>query len=141
MKTNKNIIKVKLKEKIIVEAVREKGQGVWEGKKKENLSNGYSTNAWNEDSPEGPSLGPHCGEPNVCGSSYIPREERLPWLAWAEAIVCLHGVGMWSAGTDTMTIQTVFLDLVERMLMFWNWMQCQMAYWSRSVLVCSVKDV
>jgi len=30
MKTSKNIIKVKLKEKIIVEAVREKGQRVWE---------------------------------------------------------------------------------------------------------------
>jgi hypothetical protein len=40
MKTSKNIIKIKLKEKIIVEAVREQGQGVWEGKKKENLANG-----------------------------------------------------------------------------------------------------
>jgi len=36
MKTSKNIIKVKLKEKIIVEAVTEKGREVWEEKKKEN---------------------------------------------------------------------------------------------------------
>jgi hypothetical protein len=40
-----------------VEAVREKGRGVWKGKKKENLANGYCTKAWNEHSPEGPSKG------------------------------------------------------------------------------------
>ena len=34
MKTSQNIIKVKWKEKTIVEAVREKERGVWEGKKK-----------------------------------------------------------------------------------------------------------
>lgn len=55
MKTSKYTIKVKLKEKIIVKTVREKGGGVWEGKKKENLANGYCTKAWNEHCPEGPS--------------------------------------------------------------------------------------
>jgi hypothetical protein len=39
MKISKNIINVKLKEKIKVEAMREKGRGAWEGKKKENLAN------------------------------------------------------------------------------------------------------
>jgi len=57
MKTSKNTIKVKLKEKIIVDAVREKGRKIWKGKKKENLANGYCAKAWNEHSPKDPSKG------------------------------------------------------------------------------------
>jgi hypothetical protein len=73
MKTSKNIIKVKLKEKIIVEAVREKGGRVWEGKKKESLVNEYCTNVWNEHSPEGPSEGHIMENPMSVGLLTFPQ--------------------------------------------------------------------
>jgi hypothetical protein len=43
MKTSKNTIKVKLKEKIIVEAVRERREEEYGKEKEENIANGYCT--------------------------------------------------------------------------------------------------